>query len=197
MKTDVLITGVGGQGILLTSMVIGRAATKAGMTVRSSETHGMAQRGGGVVSHVRMGDVHSPLIPKGGADFLIAFEPLEAIRNADFIKDGCYAVVNTHPIRPTGSKKKIGHYPPIEDILMALMEFSQTIPIEATELAKEAGNPLTLNVVLLGAVTALKGFPINEEDMVKMIKGSVPPKALEANMNAFELGAKEVKDHYL
>jgi indolepyruvate ferredoxin oxidoreductase beta subunit len=144
-----------------------------------------------------MGDVHSPLIPKGGADFLIAFEPLEAIRNADFLKDGCYAVVNTHPIRPTGSKKKIGPYPPVEDILMALMEFSQTIPIEATDLAKEAGNPLTLNIVLLGAVSALEGFPINTKDMLKMIKGSVPKKALDANIKAFELGLNEVREHYL
>lgn len=197
MKTDILITGVGGQGILLTSMAIGRAATKAGMTVRSSETHGMAQRGGGVVSHVRIGDVYSPLIPKNSADFMIAFEPLEAVRNVGYLKDGCDVVLNTSAVKPTGSKKKIGAYPPVEDMLMALMEFSNTIPLEANELAKEAGNPLTLNIVLLGAVSALDGFPINTEDMLKMIKESVPKKALDANMKAFELGLNEVKEHYL
>jgi indolepyruvate ferredoxin oxidoreductase beta subunit len=197
VKSDILITGVGGQGILLTSMILGRAAIKAGMRVRSSETHGMAQRGGSVVSHVRIGDVYSPLIPMGGADFMIAFEPLEAIRNADFLKDGGTIVMNMHAIKPTGSKKKIGSYPPVEDTLMALLEFSNTIPIEAAELAEEAGNPLTLNIVLLGAATALEGFPISERGMREMIKGSVPKKALKANIMAFGLGLGEVREHYL
>jgi indolepyruvate ferredoxin oxidoreductase beta subunit len=197
MKTDILITGVGGQGILLTSTVLGRAAIKAGLKVRSTETHGMAQRGGGVVSHLRIGDVFSPMIPKGEADFLIAFEPLEAIRNADYLREGCHAVVNTEPIIPAGSKKKIGPYPPVEEIIIKLFEFSQVIPIDATKLAREAGSPLTLNIVLLGAVAALEDFPLGEEALLDTIKSSVPPKSLDTNMKAFELGMREVKEYYI
>jgi indolepyruvate ferredoxin oxidoreductase beta subunit len=196
-KTDILITGVGGQGILLASTVIGRTAIKAGLSVRSTETHGMAQRGGSVVSHLRIGNVYSPMIPKGSADFLIAFEPLEAVRNADYLKDGCWAVVNTETINPTGEKKKIGNYPPVEDILMALMEFANIIPIDATNLAREAGSPLTLNMVLLGAVAALEGFPLETGDLKGMVKVLVPPKTVETNIKAFESGMREVKDYYL
>jgi indolepyruvate ferredoxin oxidoreductase beta subunit len=137
------------------------------------------------------------MIPKGEADFLIAFEPLEAIRNADHLREGCHAVVNTEPIIPAGSKKKIGPYPPVEEIIIKLFEFSQVIPIDATKLAREAGSPLTLNIVLLGAVAALEDFPLGEEALLDTIKSSVPPKSLDTNMKAFELGMREVKEYYI
>ncbi len=162
MRTDIMISGVGGQGILLTTHLIGTAAIAQGMKVLGAETHGMAQRGGSVVSHLRIGEVHGPLIPKGSADFLISFEPLEAARTYPFLKDGCRCVVNAAPVPPVGAKKDVGTYPDVGEMLAALMEFAEVYPIDATELAKKAGSPLTLNVVLLGAASACEGFPVDE-----------------------------------
>ena len=115
MKIDILIAGVGGQGILTASNVLGVAAIEEGFRIRGSETHGMAQRGGRVVSHVRSGDVHSPLIPKGECDFLLGFEPLEALRSIDFLGKRSTSILNTSPIMPI--QKGIIEYPSLENII--------------------------------------------------------------------------------
>ncbi|NOZ77334.1 MAG: indolepyruvate oxidoreductase subunit beta [Euryarchaeota archaeon] len=196
MRTDILISGVGGQGILLTTHLIGTAAISMGLKVMGAETHGMAQRGGSVVSHVRIGDVHGPLIPKKGADFLIAFEPLEAARQAEFLKDGGRCIMNTEPVPPVGAKKDIGPYPNVEDMVMALMEFAEVYPIDASALARKAGSPLTLNVVLLGAASACEGFPVDMETLQETISSSVPPKTVDMNLKAFRLGREEIEEYF-
>lgn len=192
MKNNFLISGVGGQGILLFSDILGKAAIKEGLNVRGSETHGMAQRGGSVVSHIRIGNVFSPLIPKGGADFLVAMEPVEALRYVEYLKKDSTSIVNTSTIIPMNVVSKIGRYPRVEDILTELEKFTQVIPVDALELAKEAGSALATNVVLLGALTALEDFPFREKIIMESIKESVPPKTIEINLKALELGKKAV-----
>ncbi len=186
-KLSVIITGVGGQGILLASNVIGKAAIYEGHKVVGSETHGMAQRGGSVTSHVRIGNVFSPLIPKGKADFMLAFEPLEALRNAEFLNEKSIAIVNTQKIIPTTLRGEVWNYPKVEKILTELRKFSEVIAINASELAKKAGSIKTLNVVMLGVLCSTN-FPLKEENLKRAIKEFVPPKTIEINMKAFELG---------
>ncbi|RLG57034.1 MAG: indolepyruvate ferredoxin oxidoreductase subunit beta [Candidatus Hydrothermarchaeota archaeon] len=186
-KLSIIITGVGGQGILLASNVLGKAAIYEGYNVIGSETHGMAQRGGSVVSHVRIGNVFSPLIPKGKADYMLAFEPLEALRNAEFLNEKSIAIVNTYPIIPTTLRGEVWKYPKVEKILTELKKFSEVMAINASELARKAGSIKTLNVVMLGAL-ASTNFPLSEENLKRAIREIVPPKTIEINMKAFELG---------
>ncbi|RLG60069.1 MAG: indolepyruvate ferredoxin oxidoreductase subunit beta [Candidatus Hydrothermarchaeota archaeon] len=186
-KLSIIITGVGGQGILLASNVLGKAAIYEGYNVIGSETHGMAQRGGSVVSHVRIGNVFSPLIPKGKADYMLAFEPLEALRNAEFLNEKSIAIVNTYPIIPTTLRGEVWKYPKVEKILTELKKFSEVMAINASELARKAGSIKTLNVVMLGAL-ASTNFPLKEENLKRAIREIVPPKTIEINMKAFELG---------
>ena len=181
MKCDVIIVGVGGQGILLTSNIISDAALCAGFDVKKSETHGMAQRGGSVVTHVRIGDkVNSILIPKGESDLLIASEPVEALRYMDYLGPNGKAVVNSNPVKVPG-------YPDTKMVMDELKKQGALV-FDALELAKQAGHPLTQNTVLVGA--AAKYLPIKEEIIMDSIKSNVSKK-LEENLRAYELGSKQ------
>lgn len=182
MKCDVIIVGVGGQGILLTSNIISDAALAAGFDVKKSETHGMAQRGGSVVTHVRIGDkVNSILIPKGEADILIASEPVEALRYIDYLGPNGKAIVNSIPIKVPG-------YPDIKQVMDELKK-NNAVVFDALDLAKKAGHPLTQNTVLVGA--ASKYLPLKEEILRNSIKSNVSKK-LEENLKAFDLGRKQI-----
>lgn len=187
MKVNILITGVGGQGILLASNVLGKAAIYSNYNVVGVETHGMAQRGGSVVSHIRIGEVYSPLIPEGEADFLLAFEPLEALRQINFLNEESTVILNSRPIYPPSLKGEIWKYPKIEKITKAL-EFCNIISLDATDLAKKAGNIRTLNVVMLGVLSSCKNFPLPEESLKKAITETVPKKTIDINLKAFHLG---------
>ncbi len=189
-----LIAGVGGQGILLISNILGRAAILQGYRVRGSEVHGMAQRGGSVVAHVRIGDVHSPLIPEGEADYLIALEPLEALRYLNYLREGCKALISTFMIPPALSAGKIGAYPKLDDIIEYLSRYADVYPVDAFSLAKKAGSALTMNVVMLGALSKL-GFPLPEEALIQAMLSLVPEKTREMNLKAFELGKSAVKNN--
>ena len=180
MKCDVIIVGVGGQGILLTSNVISDAALASGFDVKKSETHGMAQRGGSVVTHVRIGDkVNSILIPKGEADILIASEPVEALRYMDYLGPKGIAIVNSTPI-------KVPSYPDMSQVYAELNKQGALV-FDALAVAKKAGHPLTQNTVLIGA--ASKYLPMKEDMIIEAIKENVSKK-LEENLRAFELGRK-------
>ena len=187
MRVSILITGVGGQGILLASNVIGKAAIYENKKVIGVETHGMAQRGGSVTSHVRIGEVYSPIIPRGEADFMLAFEPLEALRNSEFLGEHSIAIVNTAPIIPIALKGEVWNYPKVEFIIEKLKSLSEVVAVNASELAKQAGNIKTLNVVMLGILSA-KNFPLKEESLKRAISKVVPAKTIEMNIKAFELG---------
>lgn len=186
-KFDLLIVGVGGQGVILASDIIGRAAVQEGLPVRCAETHGMAQRGGAVENHVRIGCKYGSLIPAGGADCLMSMEPLEALRYARFLNPKGIAVINTEKIVPVTVNLGKVPYPELDVILDTMKGLCSEVKAENyTELAKKAGAVQALNVVMIGAVS--KYLPIKTETLKEVIAKSVPPKTIAVNLKAFELG---------
>lgn len=184
--TNVFIAGVGGQGILLASEILSDVALAKGLDVKKSEVHGMAQRGGSVVSHVRFGDeVHSPVITAGEADLLISFEKMEALRWVQALAPGGKIIVNTQEIVPSGQET----YP--KDIDAQLDERAPgALKIDALKLAKEAGHIRAVNVVILGAISHFLDF--TEDEWRAAIESRVPKKTIEINIKAFELGRRAV-----
>lgn len=182
---NIMIVGVGGQGTLLTSRILGNLAISAGYDVKLSEVHGMAQRGGSVVTFVRYGEqVAEPIVEEGCADVLIAFERLEALRYLHFLKEDGVVIVNDWRIDPitvvTGAAQYPGH------IVETLQAARKTISVEATKTAIEMGAPKAFNVVVLGAAARYMGF--SKEDWIRIIEKTVPPKTVEVNRKAFEAG---------
>lgn len=185
MTKNIMIVGVGGQGTLLTSRILGKLATRAGYDVKLSEVHGMAQRGGSVVTFVRYGDnVAEPIVEEGQADVLIAFERLEALRYIHFLKKDGSVIVNDWRIDPITVVTGVAQYP--ENIIDTLKEKRNTIVVEATEEAKKLGAPRTFNVIVLGAAAKYMGF--DKEEWLNVIETTVPPKTIEINKKAFEIG---------
>jgi len=184
--TNIIITGVGGQGILLASEIISESAVLAGYDVKRSEIHGMAQRGGSVNSHIRFGKkIYSPLVMKGECDLLLAFEKLEAVRMADFINKEGTIIVNYQQINPVPVSSGLAVYPEnIEEILKKY--FPSVIFVNAFELAKQAGNVRTANIALLGVASKKLNIPIDVWE--KVIVERVPQRAIEVNLKAFHLG---------
>ncbi|GBE54369.1 indolepyruvate oxidoreductase subunit beta [archaeon BMS3Bbin15] len=193
MIKNILIAGVGGQGILFITNILGKAAIAQNLNVRASETHGMAQRGGSVVSHVRIGSARAPLIPQGEADYLVALEPVEALRYLSYISKKCRALVSTFRIVPSAAQSGIGIYPPLEGILENLMRYAEVFPVDAYSLAKTAGNPLTGNTVMLGALSTMEDFPLKQDVLKETLLSQVSPETADINLRAFELGRKAVK----
>lgn len=191
-KLDLLITGVGGQGAILASDIIGKAAVTAKLPIRAAETHGMAQRGGSVVNHIRVGNDYGSMIPKKGADLLLALEPMEAVRYLDFLKDGGIIIMNTQPIIPVTVTSGLTKYPEVSDILDFLSEKYIVKAFNADDLAYEAGNRLAMNVVMVGAVSGY--LPIPKETLLESIKALVPQKTIEVNLRAFEAGRQKVEE---
>ena len=191
-KFDLLITGVGGQGAILASDIIGKAAVASGLPIRAAETHGMAQRGGSVVNHIRVGKDYGSMIPKKGADLLLALEPMEAVRYLDFLKDGGVIIVNTQPIIPVTVTSGLAKYPEVSDIVDALSKKYIVKAFNADELAYEAGNRLAMNVVMVGAVSGY--LPIPKETLLESVKALVPQKTIEVNLRAFEAGRQKVEE---
>ncbi len=186
-KFDLLIVGVGGQGVILASDIIGKAAVKEGLPVRSAETHGMAQRGGAVENHVRIGCRHGSLIPAGGADCLMSMEPLEALRFAKFINPKGVAVINTEKIVPVTVNLGKVAYPELDVVLDTMKGLCSEVKMENyTELAKKAGAVQALNVVMIGAVS--RYLPVKPETLKEVIARSVPPTTVAVNLKAFDLG---------
>ncbi len=187
MEKNILIVGVGGQGTLLASVLLGNLALQKGYDVKLSEVHGMSQRGGDVVTHIKINDttVASPLIEKGEADIIIAFEKLEAYRWLPYLREGGAMYVNTQEIMPMPVVLGQVDYP--EDIDGALAKASDTlIEFDALALATEAGSSKAVNVVLLGA--ASKALPFTEEEWMDVIEQHVKPKFVELNKVAFTMG---------
>ena len=185
MTKNIMIVGVGGQGTLLTSRIIGKAALSAGLDVKISEVHGMAQRGGSVVTFVRFGDkVCEPVVEEGQADVIIAFERLEALRYAHFLKKDGTLVVNDARIDPMTVVIGAKEYP--ENILEKLQENHELHAIDGQKLALELGNSKVLNSVVLGFAASFIGF--SKELWLDTVASTVPPKTVEINKKAFELG---------
>ena len=182
---NIMIVGVGGQGTLLTSRILGKLAIRAGYDGKLSEVHGMAQRGGSVVTFVRYGEsVAEPIVEEGQADVLIAFERLEALRYLHFLKKDGVVIVNDWRIDPITVVTGVASYP--DGILDTLKEQRDTIVVEATKEAKKMGAPRAFNVIVLGAAARHMGF--EKEAWISVIETTVPPKTIEVNKKAFEAG---------
>ena len=186
---NIYICGVGGQGIIKTSIVIGEAAMKSSMGVVMSEVHGMAQRGGVVSTELKIGDSKSAIIEKGSTDLLIAFEPMEALRAISKASKNTYVVVNTSPIMPFNIIGSEVPYPAVSDILDELKsKVKDVFALDAEKAAKDAGHILSLNMVMLGGATAVLDFPISKEAILKSMRENLPQKSIPINLKAYEKG---------
>lgn len=185
MTKSIMIVGVGGQGSLLASKLMGKLLLSQGLDVKVSEVHGMSQRGGSVVTYVRCGEkVYSPIIEKGGADCIVSFEKLEAARWVEYLKKDGVIITNTQQIDPMPVIIGAAEYP--EKILDELKEKVKVDALDALSLATEAGSARAVNIVLMGRVA--KYFDIPYEKWIEAIETTVAPKFVELNKKAFELG---------
>lgn len=185
MTKNIMIVGVGGQGTLLTSRILGGITVAAGYDVKLSEVHGMAQRGGSVVTYVRYGEkVAEPIVEEGQADVLIAFERLEALRYAHFLKKDGVIIVNDQRIDPMPVVTGAAEYP--EGIIEQLKEKYRVVAVDAMDEAIKMGNSRVFNVIILGIAAKNMDFP--KEQWIDVIKNTVPPKTVDINVAAFEKG---------
>lgn len=185
MSKNIMIVGVGGQGTLLASRILGNTVINEGYDVKVSEVHGMSQRGGSVVTYVKYGEkVFSPIIDRGEADIILAFELLEALRALPYLKEGGKIIVNNQKIDPMPVITGAAEYP--QNIEETLKNAADTTVIDALSAAIEAGNQKAVNVVLIGVMA--KRTDIAYEKWVQTIKTTVPEKFLEVNLKAFDMG---------
>ena len=185
MTKNIMIVGVGGQGTLLTSRILGGITLDAGYDVKLSEVHGMAQRGGSVVTFVRYGEkVAEPIVEQGQADVLIAFEKLEALRYAHFLKKDGIIIVNDQRIDPITVVTGAAQYP--ENIIENLKKAHNVVDVDAMEEAKKLGNSKVFNTIIVGV--AAKRMDFDKKQWLEVIEATVPPKTVEINKAAFEAG---------
>jgi indolepyruvate ferredoxin oxidoreductase beta subunit len=196
---NIVVSGVGGQGVILATEILGDAALSEGLDVTISEIHGMAHRGGSVVSHVRIGsEAYSPTITEGEADVILGFEPIETLRVLRFANKETRIIMNSKQIIPLAVSTGAYKYPSIEQITEQCKTFTEHVTVlDAFKIAGEAGNPKTANVVLLGALTATGLLPIKEEDLIQAIKRHVPERSVSENLNAFHAGKAALRREML
>jgi indolepyruvate ferredoxin oxidoreductase beta subunit len=192
---NILISSVGGQGGITLSRILSNAALIQGLNVRIGETLGMAQRGGAVQSHVRVGtSVYGSLIRKGGADVLIALEPSEAVRVSKYLRKGTRVIMNTEPTYPIPVMLGDVKYPEIDEVSGALEKIGCTVyKLNASKLANKADAPRSLNVVALGAYMALGEYIFESEAVESAIKSSLPERYLNDNTRAYKAGYNAIK----
>lgn len=194
MKYTVQIVGVGGQGVLLASNVLGTAAMNAGHRLMMSEVHGMAQRGGSVLSTVRFGDeVYSPLEADGGADMIMGFEPSETVRSLHLGSKDTTILMNLDPVLPSMVAAGFEEYPEIASLVDSVRKVNQHVhTIDATRIAIEAGKAVAANAVMIGAMAATPGFPLTKQQLLDALVQQVPEKFRQLNVDAFERGYAEI-----
>lgn len=195
---NIVLAGVGGQGILLAANVLGSAAVKEDFNVRVSEVHGMAQRGGAVVCHVRIGDwVHAPTAMEGQADVIVGLEPVEALRNIKFASSQTWVLLNTEAIIPSVVSLGDAAYPSLQTIMKIILLFAgKTTTINAADLARKAGSVIAQNTVMIGALAATKKLPMQLETMKNTVRELVPQKHVKMNLEAFELGYDALRNSH-
>lgn len=193
-ELNIILGGVGGQGVILMSDLLGNAAVKDGLGIQGSEVLGMAQRGGSVFSNIRLGrEVVAPLTPQGKCDILVALEPSEALRYVRELSPTSLVILNTTEVRPYTVATGESTYPEFDVILDTIKKVTdRIIPLDATQIAKEAGNALAANTAMLGALFGSGRMPVKVETIKELIKSRVPPKAVEANLKAFDMGFEAV-----
>lgn len=193
-KYDILVAGVGGQGVVLASRVLALAAMKAGFRVSTAETIGMSQREGSVSSHIRIGDeVSGSLIPTGQADLLIGLEPAETVRNLPFLKKGGKIIVNSHTVPPASKPPESPEYNP--EALLSFLEarFPGMLCLDFTRLAEEIGTHRASNVAMLGAAAGTDALPFSGEIILAVLETEIPEKHRAVNRAAFEEAAEKIK----
>ena len=197
MTYNIMTCGVGGQGLMLVSNILGLACAEFGLNIRTAETHGLAQRSGSIYTHIRIGDnVFSPLIPYGEADVLLGMEAIETLRFIEYLKPNGIIILNNyiwHPVQSTYQRVKNPEtqYISFKEIVDQLKKVTRDIHVlNALDLAKETGNPLTSNVILLGSLAKSNGFPITINQLKDVIPVVVPKKAIDANLKALVIGFK-------
>ncbi|MDO9510714.1 MAG: indolepyruvate oxidoreductase subunit beta [Bacteroidales bacterium] len=185
MKNDIILAGVGGQGILSIATIIGSAAVKADLFVKQAEVHGMSQRGGDVQSHLRLSnrEIASDLIPFGKADMIIAVEPMESLRYLPMLKPGGWLISNINPFI------NIPNYPPIETVIAEIEKFDCHIALDADKIATELGSPRSANMVILGAASPFIDIPYSElQDAIRAVFGRKGEEVVNMNLAALEKG---------
>ena len=186
MQQDIILAGVGGQGILSIATVIGSAALEQGLYIKQAEVHGMSQRGGDVQSHLRLSSepVHSDLIPRGGADLIVSLEPMEALRYLPFLSEDGWIITNTVPFC------NIPNYPPIEDVMKELGKLPRVIALDVDTAARETGSPRSANMVLLGASAGVMSIlePEKLRAGIRRVFARKGDAIVEANLKAFDAG---------
>jgi indolepyruvate ferredoxin oxidoreductase beta subunit len=191
----IIVCGVGGQGVLLASRILCEAAMNSEVPVVSGEIRNMAQRGGTVHATVVFGGARSTIIPKGGADAVLSFEPMEAARVAGFMSPKTLVITNTHPVVPFTLSVQGRPYPPLDHLLTAVRERCGTlVTLDATRTAVEKGSPRVLNMVMLGALAAHASLPITADEIENVIAESSPKKLADINVAAFRAQASKNND---
>jgi len=194
---NIIITGVGGQGNVVASRIFASATVQDGFYVSVGETYGAAQRGGAVMSHVRLSKEtqYGPLTPEGRAHIILGFEPVECLRTiGSFGNEKTKVIVNPRPVYPIDVLSGAVKYPAVEEVLKAIKELVYSVQVvEATELAKKAGDPIMQNVVMVGCLAGSGFTPVKVETLREVIKETFVKRRPEANLKAFELGVKEIK----
>ena len=193
MSRNCLLCGVGGQGVVLASRLIAYAAMEQGDFVRTPETIGMAQRGGSVVRHVRAREeVHSPLIPAGGADVILAFEPGEAVRCLPYLKEGGLVITNSRIVKPVTASLGGSSYSGGEMLDYLKKKAGQVIVVDGDEICRRAGSAKVLNVALLGAAAKSGALVISMDEMLEAVRKNVKEKYIALNEKALKLGGEQV-----
>ena len=189
MKKSVILVGVGGQGAILTAKILVNGLIRKGYDVKMSEVHGMSQRGGSVSTQVHWGEkVYSPVIGDGAADLMLAFEKMEAVRYADYLKPEGVAVINDYAMPSASTAAGLAEYP--EGCVEAMQAAFTCHVLDAADIALSLGNPKCMNVVLFGAMT--KALGLEDIDWEQVIRETVPPKFVELNLRAYEAGRAAV-----
>ena len=192
MNKNILICGVGGQGTVLASKIIAASAMDEGSAVHSAETIGMAQRGGSVTSHVRIGEAYSPLIPGGTADMILAFEPAEAVRNLSYLKNDGIVIVNSVPVKPVTESLMNTGYDGTE-MVAYLKNKCSCVVIDAKKICEPFGSSRYFNIAILGVAAGTGRLGISKETILAEIEKRVPQKFIETNKAAFYAGYEEGK----
>ena len=196
MNKDILLCGVGGQGTVLASKLLASAAMRCGYVAHSAETIGMAQRGGSVTSHVRIGTAaYSPLIPKGHADMMLAFEPAEAVRNLSYMKKVGIVIVNQLPVKPVTESLRNTGYDGTEMLAYLQKKCQHLISVDAEALCRAFGTTRVFNVAILGIAVGTGALGLSAESVLEEIQTRIPEKYRILNQNAFQSGKQIGEDH--
>ena len=192
-KTSIVLTGVGGQGVITAANALGKAAVRGKINVYVSEVHGMAQRSGAVICTVRIGDVLGPMIATGTSDVILSTEPVEALRNITYASKKTKVITDINPVIPFTVAIGSEEYPNLDDVFKEMRSYAELFLIDASKIAKKSGDVITKNIVMLGALSATDVLPFKSEILLETILDNVPSKYKDINKKAFEGGIEAIK----